>query len=266
MKNEQASCLTIILPCAGEGNRLGLTTPKELYEIAPGKRLIDFSLEHILTWGQKKNQEKVRLQVAVVIRPWKKEVAEYVAEKLSGVKVETVLFNDNYSEWPGSVYSAAAFFSEYNLVLLPDSYLCLASSNSCLPVSYSPVTCFNEKGKTLVELALDALKKYKVIFGAVPCTDHDVLKGLGAMRVDQEIVIDFQDKPQMGLEQYNSFWGCFGFREKYGQALYDFLIRSVRHQPVFLEEQFFYPPGIVPLYSYQDLGTWDNIRKFQSLY
>ena len=45
MKKELDSCLTVILPCAGEGNRLGLTTPKELYEIIPGKRLIDFSLD-----------------------------------------------------------------------------------------------------------------------------------------------------------------------------------------------------------------------------
>ncbi|HLP62663.1 MAG TPA: hypothetical protein VK186_27735, partial [Candidatus Deferrimicrobium sp.] len=245
--------MTVILPCAGEGNRLGLKTPKELFEILPGKRLIDFSLEHILAWDREREKGILRLQIAVVIRSWKKEVAEYVAVKLPGIRVETVLFDDNYTEWPGSVYSAAAFFSPYNLVLLPDSYLCLRDCGS-----YSPDICFNVDGKTLVELTRDALDKYKVIFGAVPCTDPNMLKHLGAMKVEQGKVTAFQDKPLQNSAHFNSFWGCYGFRIEYGKELYDFLIRSVHHQPVSLEEQSFYPPGSIPLYSYLDLGTWDN--------
>ncbi len=242
VKKGLAPCLTVILPCAGEGNRLGLTTPKEFFEIVPGKRLIDFSLEHILA------QDPGMVEsVVVVIRPWKKEVAEYVAGKLPGTRVETVLFNDDYSEWPGSVYSAAAFFSQYNLVLLPDSYLCL---------------CGSAPG-TLLEMVLAALKNHQVVFGSVSCMDHSKLKNLGAMRVEHGMVTAFQDKPRHDLEQYNSFWGCYGFRQNYGKALYDFLIRSVRHQPASLEEQPFYPPGSVSLHSYLDLGTWENIRKFR---
>ncbi|MCX6580221.1 MAG: hypothetical protein NT166_08555 [Candidatus Aminicenantes bacterium] len=237
--------MTVILPCAGEGNRLGLTTPKELFEIVPGKRLIDFSLEHIRARGA----GKVHPVVVVVIRPWKKEVAEYVAAKLPGTRVETVLFNDDYSEWPGSVYSAATFFSQYNLALLPDSYLTLAGG--------AP--------GTLLEMVLAALKNHNVIFGSVPCAyrDRGMLMNLGAMRVEQGVVTAFQDKPRQDPEIFNSFWGCYGFRQEYGKALYDFLIRSVRHQPASLEEQSFYPPGSIPLQSYLDLGTWENIRRFR---
>ena len=237
--------MTVILPCAGQGNRLGLTTPKELFEIVPGKRLIDFSLEHIRTRGA----GKVHPVVVVVIRPWKKEVAEYVAAKLPGITVETVLFNDDYSEWPGSVYSAAAFFSQYNLALLPDSYLCLAG----------------DAPGTLLEMVLAALKNHTVVFGSVSCKDRDrgMLMNLGAMRVEQGVVTAFQDKPRQDLEIFTSFWGCYGFRQEYGKALYEFLIKSVHHQPVSLEEQPFYPPGSIPLQSYLDLGTWENIRKFR---
>ncbi len=112
--------LTVILPCAGEGNRLGLDIPKELFEIVPGTRLIDFSLNHI-----RAVPVGIEVKVAVVVRPWKKEVVDYVSRKLPGTAVEAVLFDDAYSEWPGSVYSASGFFSAHNLVLLPDSCLCL---------------------------------------------------------------------------------------------------------------------------------------------
>jgi hypothetical protein len=247
VKKELEPCLTVILPCAGEGNRLGLTAPKELFEIVPGKRLIDFSLEHIRARGA----GIVDPLVVVVIRPWKKEVAEYVAAKLPGIRVETVLFNDDYSEWPGSVYSAAAFFSQYNLALLPDSYLTLAG----------------DAPGTLMEMVLAALKKHKVVFGSVSvsCPDRDrgMLMNLGAMRVEQGVVTAFQDKPRQDLEMFNSFWGCYGFRQEYGKALYEFLIKSVHHQPASLEEQSFYPPGSIPLHSYLDLGTWENIRRFR---
>jgi NDP-sugar pyrophosphorylase family protein len=243
VKKELEPCLTVILPCAGEGNRLGLTTPKELFEIVPGKQLIDFSLEHIRAQGA----EKVQPVVVVVIRPWKKEVAEYVKTKLPGIRVETVLFNDDYKEWPGSVYSAAAFFSQYNLVLLPDSYLCLGKG---VP-------------GTLMEMMLAALKNHKVVFGGVPSTDCSTLMNLGAMRVEHGIVTAFQDKPRQDLEKYNSFWGCYGFRQECGQALYEFLIKSVHYQPAPLEEQSFNPPGSIPLHSYLDLGTWENIRRFR---
>lgn len=244
--------VTIILPCAGEGERLGLKIPKELFEVVPGIRLIDFSLDHIRAFGDKK-----KINVAVVVRPWKTEVAEYTARNLPGVSVKAVMFNDNYSEWPGSVYSVSSF-SENNLVLLPDSCLRLSENPSC-----DPSTCFDENGKTLVELAMEALREYGVAFGYVKCTDPQVLKSLGAMRVEGREVCAFQDKPAQNLEQYNSFWGCYAFRKEHARALYDFLIRSVRHQPVSLEEQPFCPVGTVPLRSYRDLGTWERIDQFR---
>lgn len=249
--------LTVILPCAGEGNRLGLDTPKELFEIVPGTRLIDFSLNHIkaASGGIKSG---IKMKVAVVIRPWKKEVADYVSRNLPGITVETVLFNDAYNEWPGSVYSAAGTFSAFNLVLLPDSCLRLRGERS-----YDMDNCFNEEGKTLVELVSEALGNFKVIFGGVACSNPDVLKNLGAMRVEGGRVTAFQDKPSQDIDGFNRFWGCYGFRREYGKSLYEFLMQSVHHQPVSLEDRSFYPVGVVHLHSYRDLGTWESIDRFR---
>lgn len=249
--------LTIILPSAGEGRRLGLNTPKELFEIVPGIRLIDFSLKHIQAVNQGAD-----ITIAVVIRPWKTEVAEYVAEQLPGIPVETVIFNDDYMDWPGSVYSAKDLFSKNNLVLLPDSYLSLSAGSD--PENFA---INHPGGKTLVELTMEALSHYKVVFGCIKCTDFKILQTLGAVRMEDGIITAFQDKPPANemVKQFNGFWGCYAFEKGMGKVLYDFLIRSVIHLPLPLTEQPFYPAGVIPIDEYCDLGSWENIERFKKI-
>jgi hypothetical protein len=247
--------LTVILPSAGDGRRLGLNTPKELFEIVPGIRLIDFSLKHILAAPQKE-----KIIIAVVIRPWKTEVVEYVSEQLPGIPVETVIFNDNYKEWPGSVYSAKDVFSKNNLVLLPDSFLSLSADSNLENPAIN-----HSNDRTLVELVSNALHRHKVVFGCIKCTDVKILETLGAVRMENDIVTAFQDKPRPNElpEQFNGYWGCYAFGKEMGKSLYDFLIHSVLHQPLPLKAQPFYPPGIIPISEYCDLGTWENIERFK---
>jgi len=252
--------VTVILPCAGEGTRLGLTTPKELYEIIPGTRLIDFSLEHIRYFST--SQRTSKLSVVVVTRPWKIEVADYVSYRLPGIAIETMMFNDRYFEWPGSVYSANPMFSDFNIVLLPDSFIGL--SRDLTPLNDSPISWLtNMNGKSLIELMIEKLSIYHVIFGNIECKEPKTLSKLGAMKVKNGLVTLFQDKPKANYQLYNCFWGCYGFRKEYGEKLYDFLLHSVQHQSLELESQSFYPPGAVPIASYYDLGTWDNIARFK---
>jgi len=247
--------LTIILPCAGDGRRLGLNTPKELFEIVPGTRLIDFSLKHILAAPQKE-----KIIIAVVIRPWKTGVVEYVSEQLPGIPVETVIFNDHYKEWPGSVFSAKDLFSKNNLVLLPDSFLRLSAHSNPGNPAFT-----DSNDRPLVESVSNALRRCKAVFGCIKCTDMKVLETLGAVRMENGIVTAFQDKPHPNElpVQFNGYWGCYAFEKEMGKPLYDFLIHSVLHQPLSLKAQPFYPPGIIPIDEYYDLGTWENIEKFK---
>lgn len=249
--SEPSEKITIILPCAGEGSRLGLADPKELYMIRPGVRLIDFSLAHINAYPFKE-----QLRVVVVIKPGKQDVSDYTADRLPGIRVDEVLFDENYSEWPGSVFSANALYSGKNLVLLPDSFLSLAAD-------IGGIHTRDAEGCTLVELAREALSKHKVVFGAIPCSDAAILANMGAMRVEGGLVTAFQDKPGADLERFNSFWGCYGFQQDCSEELYCYLIRSVRHQPLQLNGQTFFPPGAIPVKTYYDLGTWENIGKFR---
>ncbi len=239
---------------------MGLDSPKELFEIFPGHnstgvKLIDYSLAHIRAF-----QDKERLRVAVVTRPEKLEVAEYVCQQLQGFSVETVMFNEEFIEWPGSVYSANTLFSQFNLVLLPDSFLSL-SGNTAGPT----VATADAKGKSLVDLMMEGLARSPVVFGCIPCSDGNILKSMGAMRVENHRVVAFQDKPGTAAEEYNCFWGCYGFRKEAAKPLYDFLACSVSHRRVSLREKSFFPPGTFPIPVYYDLGTWQRVEEFKKL-
>jgi hypothetical protein len=257
MRNPAAG-LTVILPCAGSGTRLGLNRPKELFEILPGVCLIDLSLAHIRAVLPTND-----IKVAVVIRPHKEEVVDHVRRVLPGIKVEAVFFNDSYYEWPGSVFSARETFSNHNLVLLPDSILNVGKNT--VNNEMGPI-CLDDRGSPLIKLAADALSVHKVVFGWVKCSHPRVLKKVGALRVEEDIVTAFQDKPVDSFEKYIGFWGCYAFRKEVGKSLYHFLVGSVRHRPVSLEEQPFHPAGAIPLHSYRDLGTWPVIRQFKQDY
>lgn len=239
--------LTIILPCAGEGKRLGLDTPKELLEILPGTRLIDFSLAH----ARAAVNAGLNVSVVVVSRPWKTEVPAYAAAQLPGVPVETVMFNENYHEWPGSVFSARELFSTYNMVLLPDSFLSFGSG-------FKNLETINRENKTAAQLMIETLNQFPAAFGHIPCNDPAKLKNLGAMHVDGPAVTRFQDKPRTDFHLYNSFWGCYGFRREFGEPLYHFLLGSVKHTPQSLPEM-----GTFSFETYRDLGTWESINAYK---
>ncbi len=91
----------------------------------------------------------------------------------------------------------------------------------------------------------------------------EILKTLGAVRIENGLVSAFQDKPVELLEGFNGFWGTYGFRKEYGASLYRFLTRSVQHRSLPLEQQAFWPPGAITLGTYWDLGTWERIKRFK---
>ncbi len=245
--------ISIILPCAGEGKRLGLATPKELHEINPRIKLIDFSLRHI-QYAIKQNPElKKYLKIIVVIKKDKEKIFTYVQNKFQYIRTSCVYFNHHYHEWPGSVYSANKKFSEWNLVLLPDSVISLSS-----------ITPFkNTQGKNLIELFLEKMVNHNVVLGTTQSKVLQQLTHLGACTVKNNLVLKFQDKPKKNFEQYNSFWGCYGFHKKVAQELYQFLWNSVQHKNNEYTKRSFYPMTSFPIHHYSDLGTWPSLQQFK---
>jgi len=244
---------TIILPAAGSGTRLGLSSPKELYEVNPGIKLIDFSLMHIKKYLEKYPGNK--LSIAVVIKKEKLSVYEYVKVKFPEIKVSPVLFNDNYFEWAGSVYSANEYFSDNNIVLLPDSFIEMSAEDP-----------FRDRASTLFDKILDLLKTSAVSFGVIPCKDKNKLTNLGALFLNEGKVLHFQDKPKDEYEKYNAFWTTYAFKKKSAHTLYEFLVRSIKHEKTEYEKELFYPAKAAELYSYTDLGTWEAIDNFKKIF
>ena len=248
--------LTIILPCAGEGTRLGLPYPKELYEIAKDFRLIDFSLTHIKKYIDKANNTNNKnIKVVVVINEKKREVYEYIALSLKSRGIESipVNFNDNYFEWAGSVFSANRYFTEKNIVLLPDSVITLSND--------SP---FYSKDKTLIGLCDNYLQNNSVVFGTIFCDDKAKLKKLGACFVKDGRILKFQDKPQRNLQNFNAFWGCYAFKQDISKKLYTFLKNSILKRFRGYQKEHLLPFYSFDIANYWDLGTWDSINDFKT--
>ena len=250
----QETGLAIILPSAGLGARLGVNGSKELLEIYKGLPMVGLSLRHILAGAVGK---WFHLRISVVIRKGKESVVDYVRSVLpENVEVTTVYFDPRLEEWPGSIYSAKETFSEYNLVLLPDSFIGLSKENWL----QSP------EQQTLVELAVSELEHAQAVFGTLACHDGERLRHLGAVEQDKAGQITaFQDKPTEP-ESYNAFWGCFAFRREVADSLHDFLIASVKHENPDYPGQPFCPVRSFPLNDYADLGTWDSISAFRAKY
>ena len=249
------SSISIILPCAGEGRRLGAPGAKELFEIYPGKRLIDFSIDHIKAFISRENitKENNDFKVITVIKPGKEDVFQYVKSTLSEVGVEYVMFSEKYREWPGSVYSAKSHFSDVNIVFLPDSFIKFGADNLIYSDKYN---------ETIISKAANILEREKLVFGVVNCNDPVKLSSLGALRVVNNKVKLFNDKPEKDQDKYNGFWGVYGFRNTMGTHVYEFLIDSVErkkkkeHLLKELKPKAFY------IETYYDLGTVKSVKEF----
>jgi hypothetical protein len=254
--------VTVILPCAGEGRRLGYDGHKELFPILPGVRLIDFSLEHIAEsckWLRAVPGWDIR--VVVVIRPSKMDIIEYVRQKLPDISVTHVPFDTNLVEWPGSVHSAREHYGDINLVLLPDtrmalSHNCLTRDRAGYPVLFHVMRC---------------LQRHTVAFGYQRCRDAETLHRLGAVHVihvkKNVTVIDrFQDKPDTGFDRFNGFWCCYAFTRPSADILYRFLRKSVLHEQADISVEPFHPAAAFSVSEYRDLGTPDAVRAFQTVF
>jgi hypothetical protein len=199
------------------------------------------------------------VQIAIVIRPWKSVIVDYVARQLPNVPIQSVLFDDNLFEWPGSVHSARAHYSDVNIVLLPDSYLALSPLHPCHDANARPI----------LHQVIQSLEKKTVVFGYKSCSATEILKQLGALKIIQDdtdgLLIDlFQDKPAADLHRFNAYWCCYAFVANAGAQLYDFLRRSVSHLPASIQHETFHPAGAFPVYEYFDLGTRSSIQEFLS--
>lgn len=236
------SNLTVILPCAGEGTRLSLPYPKEIHSIEKNKSLIDYSFDLFSNYGRKD------VQFVVTINENKTELVKYLSRYKTRFNISFTFFNPLETEYTGSIKSAKHLFGEKNLVLLPDTFMKLKSSND------------------IVKLVSDSLNETGFTFFFKRENDKNMLKTKGSLLIDSDnLVQEYEDKPQENIERFNAFWTAFAFRKRVFDSCIEFMEKSTLNHRLLVDEiknTSIYKSKAIEVDEYIDLGTWDQIYNF----
>ena len=197
------SILTVILPCAGEGTRLSLPYPKEIHSIEKNKSLIDYSFDLFANYGRRD------VEFVITLNENKTEILRYLSRYKSRFNISFTYFNPAETEYTGSIKSAKHLFGEKNLVLLPDTYLKLKSSQD------------------IVNLVGDSLNETGFTFFYKKEDNPNMLKTKGSLFIDDDnLVQEYEDKPQEDTNRFNSFWTAFAFRKRVFDSCIEFMEKS----------------------------------------
>ena len=233
--------LTVILPCAGEGTRLSLPYPKEIHSIEKNKSLIDYSFDLFSNYGRRD------VEFVITLNENKTELVKYLSRYKSRYNISFTFFNPAETEYTGSIKSASHLFGEKNLVLLPDTFMKLKSSQDIVNLVHDSL---NETGFTF-------FYKYE--------NDPDMLKTKGALCITDDLVQEYEDKPQEEHSRFNSFWTAFAFRKRVFTQCIEFMEKStLRHRLLTgeIECTSIYKSKAIEVDEYVDLGTWSQIYQF----
>lgn len=149
--------LNVILPCAGEGTRLGLPYPKEMHHVANGMGLIDLSLQRLYP-----HRDRIA-RVTITLTPSKADLVRYLGKWRVAFPFAFTYFDERNEEWPGSILSAEALYMARNIVLLPDSLI------------------LEEPDRPVVPTFDRLLGEHDLVFG-VKREQSERLRSLGAVR------------------------------------------------------------------------------------
>lgn len=240
------SDLTVILPCAGEGTRLSLPYSKEIHSIQKNKSLIDYTFDIFSDYGRKD------IQFVLIINEKKTDIIKYLGRYRNRYNISFTYFNPSENEYTGSIKSAQHLFGEKNLVMLPDAFLKLKTSQDILKLVNNSL---NETGFTFF------FKREN---------SSDMLKTKGALVVsDTDQVLDYEDKPQENVDRFNAFWCAFAFRKRVFTTCIEFMEKSTLNHRILVDEiknTPIYNSKAIEVKEYIDLGTWEQIYKFTKNY
>tara|TARA_Y100001963_G_scaffold69358_1_gene96600 strand:+ start:4752 stop:5480 length:729 start_codon:yes stop_codon:yes gene_type:complete len=236
------SDLTVILPCAGEGTRLSLPYPKEIHSIEKNKSLIDYSFDLFSNYGRRD------VQFVITLNENKPELIKYLSRYKHRFDISFTFFNPKETEYTGSIKSAKHLFGEKNLVLLPDTFLKLRSSEDILEIVNSSL---NETGFTFFFKRED---------------NPNMLRTKGSLIIsDDNTVLEYEDKPQENLDKFNAFWCAFAFRKRVFDTCIEFMEKSTLNHRFLvgeIENTPIYKSKAIEVDEYIDLGTWEQIYRF----
>ena len=227
MKNK----INFIVPCAGYGTRAGLPFAKELYPLDRDYTLIDSLFTNISAF-------KRECRVIIIIGPHKTDLIKHLHQYADDFDI--VFIYQRHEELAGAILSARDYFSNCNILLLPDIF-----------ISDENIT------QKLRDLILYT-KQNKVCYLVKKESDFNILTRLGAVYTENNIIQFMEEKPKYNSD-YNGFWVSIGFSTI--DFIYDF-ITFQKNQELKKYDYFYNIPCVFVDYAL-DLGVWDNIRRFE---
>jgi NDP-sugar pyrophosphorylase family protein len=232
--------ITVIIPCAGKGTRLGLPFSKELFSIERNKCLIDYTFDLFTSY------KREEVHFVVTINETKTDIIKYLSKYKHKFNISFTFLNPHESELPGSIWSAKHLFGEYNLVLLPDTIIQL------------------KHGADIIDIVHKNLELTYLSFFYKNETSHEILKGGGALHVINNEVRDYEDKPQTNISRFNAHWCGLAFKQEAFDTFFNTFkcfYESGCNLPC-IAETIIYKAKAIEVDSYSDLGTWENIYNF----
>jgi len=180
----------------------------------------------------------------------KTEIVKYLSRYKHRFNISFTYFNPTETEYTGSIKSAKHLFGEKNLVLLPDTFLKMKTSDDILDLVNNSL---NETGFTFF------FKREN---------NPEMLKTKGALVIsDDNQVLDYEDKPQENIDRFNAFWCAFAFRKRVFDSCIEFMEKSTLNHRLLVDEiknTPLYNSRAIEVDEYIDLGTWEQIYKFIS--
>lgn len=238
--------LTVIIPCAGQGARLGLPFPKELTPLGVGRLVIDSLLDLIANTS-------VRCRVLVIENGHRDSTLTHIRRRLPRTPVACVRQREDIADMPAAVRSVSGWYAPVNVVMLPDMVYRRHPQVTDPLGDLTALTAERSFGFLAARLSTEAIAD----LGALEVSSRT----LGAVStVDEPArVVAYEDKPELP-ERYNAAWAAFAFSDGAGMSGLDLIDESTRRQrrgPI--EEPPLAGAGVVWLSDFHDCGTWQRL-------
>lgn len=192
--------VTLIIPAAGFGKRVGSPPAKELLpDLNTGKPLIQWSLELAKKRGW---------PVIVITRKDKTSLIHYLKNVRSHqpIKIHTI---NTSREWPDTLLKSQRYWGPRNLVLLPDT-------------RFSPVDALDRIAKKLNQGSPTAFALFKLT------TKHGPYQSWGIINTQQKLHCEKPNTIPFSSQRNCYGWGVFGFRQPFGVKLLKHLSLSTQ--------------------------------------
>jgi hypothetical protein len=232
--------VTVVLPCAGSGSRLGLPFGKELLPLGPGRTPLAATLDLLRPHAS-------MLRLIVVLGGQREATARHILRIAGGLPVAFAAQQPGLEESTGAVLSAEPWFGTRTLVLLPDQIL------------------MHPPGSLLAE-AMEALRGAPFCFLAARENDPAKIARDGALRITDDTparLMAYAEHPDVSAASgFNAVWFGFGFRREHAAPALRLMHRAVTGETVTAADVAASPLAGCPVLDtglYRDIGTWPAV-------